>query len=112
VEAVRASGRVADRIAGRLRGRKQRRVNELERRYAQDSALIPYACKAKEVSELLQAASVRDAANQLVSNFCRNPTLVLRVVRVVADMEDQSALDRVSETAVLALCKASRAGRR
>jgi hypothetical protein len=85
--------------------RKQRRLSDLEQRYAEVS-LIPYACKAKNVWELSQAASVVDAAKQFVSNFGVNPALVLRVVQVARDMENQSAIEPISQAAVLALCEA------
>lgn len=70
------------------------------------SELIPYACKAKDIWDMSQAESIEDAAKQVVLSMGGSVTLVPRVVRLVHDMEKQSATDSVGEVAVFTLCQA------
>jgi hypothetical protein len=85
---------------------KQRRVAELKRRYAQVLQLVPYACAAKNMSDLARAESVEDAAQQIAFDIGGDATFVLRVVRLAKDMENQSNSDRISEAAMFSLCEA------
>jgi hypothetical protein len=82
------------------------RVRDLRERYDQVSELIPYACKAKDIWDMSQAESIEDAAEQFVLSVGGSLTLVPSVVRLVHDMETQSATDRVGEVAVFTLCRA------
>ena len=80
------------------------RVRDLRERYEQE--VISYACKAKDIWDMSQAESIKDAAEQVVHNIGGNVTLVPSVVRLVHEMEGQSAIDRVGEVAVFTLCRA------
>jgi hypothetical protein len=82
------------------------RVRDLRERYEQVSELIPYACKAKDIWDMSKAESIEDAAEQFVLSVGGSLTLVPSVVRLVHDMETQSATDRVGEVAVFTLCRA------
>lgn len=84
----------------------ERRVRDLQERYEEVSELIPYACKAKDIWDMSQAESIEDAAKQVVLSMGGSVTLVPRVVRLVHDMEKQSATDSVGEVAVFTLCQA------
>jgi hypothetical protein len=85
---------------------KQRRVAELKRRYAQVLQLVPYACAAKNMSDLARAESVEDAAQQIALDIGGDATFVLRVVGLANDMKNQSDLDQVRKAAVFSLCEA------
>jgi hypothetical protein len=54
----------------------------------------------------VEAESIEDAAEQFVLSVSGNVTLVPSAVRLVHEMERQSATDRVGEVAVFALCQA------
>jgi hypothetical protein len=84
---------------------KQQRIRQLERRYAAWSALIPYACLAKDLVDTSKAETVDEAVRKAFISFGGDFTFVPRVVGLVGDMEEQSSIDRVSELAMFTFCE-------
>ena len=84
----------------------QRRVRQLEQRYAQVSGLIRYACRAKQILDLSQAETVEDAVKQVFLNVGGSTTFVPQVVELVHDLEGQSSIDQIGKLAVFTYCNA------
>jgi hypothetical protein len=84
---------------------KQQRVRQFERRYAAWSALIPYACLAKDLVDASKAETVDEAVRKAFISLGGDFTFVPRVVGLVGDMEEQSSIDRISELAMFTFCE-------
>jgi hypothetical protein len=85
---------------------KQQRVRQLERRYAAWSALIPYACLAKDLVDASKAKNADEAVRKVFISLGGDFTFVASVVDLVEDMQEQSSGDRVSELAMFTFCAA------
>jgi hypothetical protein len=85
---------------------KELRIRQLERRYAQVSALVPYACKAKGLWDASQAESADEAVEKVLLDAGGDFTFLSRVVALVNDMKEQSSFNRISELAMFTFCEA------